>query len=131
MWLVSCRKQGMLTQGPAPDPKCKLVISSFLTLPRLLDFLICTRNAMFIVLLLQTMLGCDRWEGGGGGHWFILRCGLGDRGGYYLTVFVFSLCFCILLPHVLSPFIQVARWWWLLCLFLCFFFIFFVSTPFN
>ena len=24
MWLVSCRRQGMLTQGPAPDPKCKL-----------------------------------------------------------------------------------------------------------
>ena len=22
----------MLTQGPAPDPKCKLIISSFLTL---------------------------------------------------------------------------------------------------
>ena len=32
MWLVSCRRQGMLTQGPAPNPKCKLSISSFLTL---------------------------------------------------------------------------------------------------
>ena len=32
--LVSCRRQGMLTQGPPPDPKCKLNISSFLTLPR-------------------------------------------------------------------------------------------------
>ena len=30
----------MLTQGPAPDPKCKLIISSFLTLPYLLDCLI-------------------------------------------------------------------------------------------
>ena len=24
MWQVSCRKQGMLTQGPAPDPKSKV-----------------------------------------------------------------------------------------------------------
>ena len=42
----------MLTQGPAPDPKCKLTISYFLTLPHLLDYLICTRNTMSIVLLL-------------------------------------------------------------------------------
>lgn len=32
MWLVSCRRQGILTQGLAPNPKCKLNISSFLTL---------------------------------------------------------------------------------------------------
>ena len=51
----------MLTQGPAPNPKCKLIISSFLTLPHLLDCLICTRNAMSIVLLLQMMGGWDRW----------------------------------------------------------------------
>ena len=30
----------MLTQGPSPDPKCKLNISSFFTLPHLLGFLI-------------------------------------------------------------------------------------------
>ena len=24
MWQVSCRRQGMLTQGPAPDPKSKV-----------------------------------------------------------------------------------------------------------
>ena len=35
MWLVSCRRQGIVTQGPAPDPKCKLSISSFLILPHL------------------------------------------------------------------------------------------------
>ena len=39
-------------RGPAPDPKCKLNISSFLTLPHLLDCLICTRNSVSIVLLL-------------------------------------------------------------------------------
>ena len=42
----------MLTQGPTPDPKCKLNISSFLTLPHLLDRLVCTRNFISIVLLL-------------------------------------------------------------------------------
>ena len=41
----------MVTQGPAPDPKCKLNISLFLTLPHLLDCLICTKNSVSIVLL--------------------------------------------------------------------------------
>ena len=45
----------MLTEGPTPDPKCKLNISSFLTLPHLLDCLICTRNSVSIVLLLSMM----------------------------------------------------------------------------
>ena len=49
------------TQGPAPDPKCKLIISSLLTLPHLLDCLIFTRNAMSIVLLLQILGGWNRW----------------------------------------------------------------------
>ena len=48
----------MLTQGQAPDPKCKLNISSLLTLSHLSDCLICTRNPMSIVLLLQ-MVGGD------------------------------------------------------------------------
>ena len=55
----------MLTQGPAPDPKCKLSISSFLTLPHLLDCLICTRNTMSIVFLLQMMGDGIGGEGGG------------------------------------------------------------------
>ena len=49
----------MLTQGPAADPKCKLIISAFLALPHLLDCLTCTRNDMSIVLLLQMM---GRWD---------------------------------------------------------------------
>ena len=52
----------MLTQGQAPDPKCKLNISSLLTLSHLSDCLICTRNSMSIVLLLQMVGGWDRWE---------------------------------------------------------------------
>ena len=55
MLLVSCRRQGLPTQGPTPDTKFKLIISSFLTLPHLLDCLVCTKNAMSIVLLLQIM----------------------------------------------------------------------------
>ena len=38
-----------------PDTKCKFITSPFLTLPYLLDCLICTRNAMPIVLLLKLM----------------------------------------------------------------------------
>ena len=45
----------MLTQGLAPDPKCKLIISPFLTFPHLLDCLICTGNTMSMLLLLQMM----------------------------------------------------------------------------
>ena len=57
MWLVSWRKQRMLTQGPTEDPKCKLNISSFITLPHLLDCLISSRNYVSILLLLW-MMGC-------------------------------------------------------------------------
>ena len=87
----------MLTQGPAPDPKCKLIMSSFLTLPHLLDCLICTRNAMPIVLLLQMMGGWDRWgvvdlyEGVGGGG--------GDRGW---VCYSFCRFFLVLLYFVVS-----------------------------
>ena len=42
----------MLTQVPAPDPKCKLIISSFFTLSHLLDCLFCTRNAISIALMI-------------------------------------------------------------------------------
>ena len=51
----------MLTQGPAPDPKCKLNISSFLTLPHPSDCLICANDIMMIVLLLEIMRGCEGW----------------------------------------------------------------------
>ena len=52
----------MLTQGVEPDPKFKLNISSFLTLPHLIDGLICTRNSVSIPLSLGLM-----GDGGGGG----------------------------------------------------------------
>ena len=91
MWLVSCRRQGMLTQGPSPDPKCKLNISSFLTLPHLLDCLICTRNFVFFVLLLWMMEGWKRW----GMVDSYQGVGWGTGGGYYLLVcfFIFICAF--------------------------------------
>ena len=55
----------MLTQGPAPNFMCKVNISSFFTLPHLLECLICTRNVMSILLLSQ-MMG-DVIGGGRGG----------------------------------------------------------------
>ena len=52
----------MLTQGVEPDPKFKLNISSFLTLPHLIDGLICTRNCVHsIVIMIDGGLGS--WEG--------------------------------------------------------------------
>ena len=100
MLLVSCRSQGMLTQGPAPDPKCKLEISSFLTLTLLLDCLICTRNFRPVVLLLWMMGGWDRWR--------VVDSYQGESGatggGYYLIVFFFICAFVF---------------WFLMC---CFFF---------
>ena len=91
----------MLTHRTVPDPKCKLIISTFLTIPHLLACLICTRNSMSIVLLFQIMggwHGVGRW-GGGLIFIFILGC------GYHIIVFAFVLCFCILLSVFLSPFL--------------------------
>ena len=93
MWLVSCRRQGMLTQGPTPDPTCKLIISSFLTLPHLLDYLVYTRNVLSIALLFQ-MRGRMRQVGGG---YFILACWWGNRwqvSSY--VVFSYAFVFCSL-----------------------------------
>ena len=70
----------MLTQGPALDPKCKLNISSFLTVPHLLDCLICTRISC------PLCSGYEWWgdgiDGGwwGGGGWLIhIRVWMGGQ----------------------------------------------------
>ena len=67
MWLVSCRKQWILTQGTTQNPNCYLNISSFITLPHLLDCLIRNRNTMSTVLLLQLAGKGGGGEGGEGG----------------------------------------------------------------
>ena len=101
MWLASCRRQGILTQGPTPDPKCKLIISPFLSLPHLLDCLICTRNAMSIILLLQLM------GDGLGGVWLIyIWVWVGNRGWVssysFFSVFLYVFVFCCLMFSVPS-----------------------------
>ena len=52
----------MLSKGLAPDPKCELNITSFLTLPHPLHCLICVKDIMVIVLLLQVMAGWEVWR---------------------------------------------------------------------
>ena len=61
MWVVSCRRKRMLTQGPPPGPKYRLKTSSLFRFPHLSDCLVCIRNSMFIVLL-QMVVGWDRGE---------------------------------------------------------------------
>ena len=51
----------MLTQGPGPDPKRELNITSFLTLPQPLQCPICAKDIMATVLLLQVMGVCEGW----------------------------------------------------------------------
>ena len=66
---------------PAPDPNCKLNISSFLTLPHPSDCLICANDTMIIVLLQQIMGGWEGWGGVGEGGWFIdIKVWVGGRG---------------------------------------------------
>ena len=113
MWLVSCRRQGMLTQGPAPDPKCKLIISSYLTLPQLLDCLICTRNAMPIVLLLQMMAGGGGGGGvdgiGGGGWLMYIRVWVGGQRVGIILWFLFSFS-CAFAFCCLTFLVPLFRW---------------------
>ena len=88
----------MLIQGPAPDPKRKWNISSFPTLPHLLDCLICTRNPLSIVLL-GMIGGWDRSRGGS----FISECMWWDK-GWVLSRCFFYFCFCLLVSHDLPLF---------------------------
>ena len=73
----------MLTQGPAPDPRYKLNIISFLTLLHSLHCLICTKDIMN--MLLQVMGGWEVWV-----FFFIyVRVWVGDRGwvSYFFSIF--------------------------------------------
>ena len=78
----------MLTQRPAPDPKCELNVTSFLTLTHPLHCPSCAKDIMVTVLLLQVMWV---WEGWGG--LFMLGLGWGDR-GWVSIFFNYWFCFC-------------------------------------
>ena len=92
--------QRILTQGPAPDPRCKSNISSFLTFPLLLQWFICTRNSMLIVVIINDG-GWDRWWSG----WLI--SGVIGRTGdeYYRLFFLLAIFSC----SVMSCFLLV-KW---------------------
>ena len=101
MWLVSCRRQGMLTQGLAPDPKCKLKFHHPL-LFRIYYIVSFVLGIVSIVLLLWMMgvwnrLGeVDSYQGVDGG----------TGGGYYLIFFLLH----VLLPFVLSCPVSFFKW---------------------
>ena len=110
VWVVGIKCGWCLAQGrgywPPPDLKCNLIISSFLTLshfPHLLDYLICTRNAMSIALVLQIMGERGRWEV------VNLYYRVGNRAGrgYHVTIFVFYL---VLLYFVVTFSVPLFRW---------------------
>ena len=61
MWLVSCRRQRVLIEGPVPNLKCELKIT-FVTLSHPLHCPICAKDIMVTVLLLQVMEGWGGWE---------------------------------------------------------------------
>ena len=87
----------MLTQGPPPDPKCELNITSFPTLPHPLHCPICAKGTMVTILLLQVMGGGEDGKVGGGS--FMLGFGCGDRG--WVSYF-FIFCSVFVLVIVLS-----------------------------
>ena len=114
-WLIVCadainkcgwclaRGRGCWLKGLQQDPKCKLIISSFLTFPYLIHWLICTRN---IVLLRQMT------EGMGGDPWVTSGCGWTDRWWissdsfcFFFVLFFYS---CIFFSQVLRPFMMVV-----------------------
>ena len=109
----------LTTEVPAPDPKCKLNILSFLSLPYLSDCFICNKETLIIVLLLQIM---GNWKIGG---WFIhVRVYMGRQ--RVCTIFLELLfCFCVVINC--SWRIKHDSCW----LFLYFCFAFFFSGPFN
>ena len=81
----------MLTQWPAPDPKCKLNISSFLTVPCPFDCIISAWDIMIIALLLHIM-----GDGKVGGRFSYARVwvsGIGV-GSIVFLFFVLLFCFC-------------------------------------
>ena len=72
--------------------KCNLNILSYLTLPDPLDYLICAKDIMIIVLLLQMLRERRKVEAGS----FVLGFRLGDR-GWVSHFYYFLFCFCVIL----------------------------------
>ena len=105
MWLVSCSMQGMLTQGPSPDPKCKFdyfiipYTSTFIRLSYLYEE--CHAHCIVITN--------DGGDGIGGGWLIYVRVWVVGQGMVLsYTCFVFLSCafvFCCLTFSV-----PLCRW---------------------
>ena len=79
----------MLTQKSAPDPTCKLNISSFLTFSHSLDCLICAKDVMIIMIVTANEGGMGRLGVGS----IVLGYRWGDR--EWVSHFLYFLfCFC-------------------------------------
>ena len=101
----------MLTQGPTPDLKCGLNITSFLTLPHRLHCAICAKDIM-VTVVTSSNEEMERLEG-----------------GLFVRVLCFSyvlFCFCVVVG-VPSCLLHDS----LLYLFHCSFSAFFFSGLFN
>ena len=92
IWLVSCRRQGKLTQRPVPDPKCELNRTSFLILSHPLHCAICAKDIMVTVLFLQVM-----GDGKVGGWFIYVRVWVGGEGCEYHIFYIFCSVFALLL----------------------------------
>ena len=86
----------MLTQRPAPYPKCELNIISFLTLLHPLHCPICFKNIIVTLLLLQVIGG---WEGCEVVH--LCFCLFGwTEGGYYIIIVITIIIIIIIICTV-------------------------------
>ena len=122
MWLGSFRRQGMLAHRPAPDPKWKLIISSFFILPCLLDCLICTRNVMPILLLLEMMGRWERYRDG----WLKIGCRWGDSSWASSYLFFLPCAFAIFSFKFSVPLLR-----WNVVTVVCFFIFTFFPSLFQ
>ena len=109
MWIEAYRTEGMVTQGPTPDPKCRWNFPLFLH---------SDIHQLFPLVLTISYSLCYKssfWE-------------MGWTGVVYLFSFRPSV-FCFVMTLVLLD--RRIRAWWLFCPFLCSFIVFFVSGSFN
>lgn len=84
--LVSCRRKEILAQGPTPDPKTKLIVLLFLTLPHPVDCLSCVKDIMIIKF--GDVVHLD--EATGSRYHFFLFCFVLFFCLYFFAVFICS-----------------------------------------
>ena len=117
MWLVSHRRQGILTQEPAPDPKCDCNIVPYTSKSITLLHLCQGYHGHCIVTSSDGEMGRVRGEG-----WFIyVRVWVGGQrvGIIFFLLFVPFLCYCKLFFHG----------WYMIACCVCFIILFLLSLS--